>query len=113
MSDVHFAGESLSIDGRRFTLPHPIDDAFRLGDVVVVLFAPDAVMCTFGQFPNLVAVDPHDGSQVWQAELPTTETGDKYHMIAARRPLVAYSVASFECTIDPATGRILEKVFTK
>ena len=113
MNDVHFAGESLSVDGQRFTLRHPIDDAFRLGDVVVVLFAPDAVMSTFGQFPNLVAVDPHDGSQVWQAELPTTETGDAYYAISSRQPLVAYSFKSFECTIDPTTGRILETVFTK
>jgi hypothetical protein len=112
-SDVSFAGASLSVGDRKFQMPHPIEEAFLLGALVIVLFAPDSVSSAFGQFPNLIALDPGSGHQVWEAELPSATTGDRFYKIASRVPLVAYSVKSFVCTIDPVTGRITEKEFVK
>ena len=110
---VEFLGDTLIVDSRRRTMPNPIDDAFALGELIILLFAPDSIPGSFGQFPNLVAIDSATGQQVWQAELPTSYTGDRYYKISSHDPLVAYSVKSFVCTIDPATGRVVDKEFVK
>lgn len=110
---IKFSGEILSVGDRRFVMPHPVDDAFVAHSVVIVLLAPDSVSGKSGQFANLVAIDPTDGGLVWEAELPTTSTGDRYYKLGSRDPLVAYSVKSFVSTIDPDTGRIVQKEFVK
>ncbi|MDA8316132.1 MAG: hypothetical protein M0010_13335 [Actinomycetota bacterium] len=111
--DIRFAGDSLIVGDSTYTMQHPIDAAFPLGTLVILLFAPDSLRDHFGQFPNLIAIDASSGEKVWEAELPSTTTGDRYYKIASREPLVAYSVKSFVCTIDPSTGRITEKEFVK
>jgi hypothetical protein len=113
VNDISFTGDTLQIGDRWFTMAYPIDDAFPLGDLVVILFAPDSRPSLGGQFPNLIAVEPATGNQVWQAELPTTYTGDAYYQVRSRDPLVAASVKSFVCRIDPATGKVVEKEFVK
>lgn len=111
--DIRFAGESLAVDGKRFRMAHPVEDAFALSTFVIVLFVPDSVSIPFGQFSNLIAIDPSTGERVWEAELPSTTTGDRYYKVASRDPLVVYSVKSFVCTIDPRTGNISEREFVK
>ena len=74
--------------------------------------SPDADPRRYGTFRNVVALD-RGGRQVWVAETPTTSTGDCYYHIASAKPLIAYSTQSFDCTIDPTSGRITEQVFTK
>jgi hypothetical protein len=86
--------------------------AIKVGQLVVVLFDPDANPRPHGTFRNLGALDRH-GNQVWLADTPTTTTGDCYTRIASGEPLVAHSFQSFVCTIDPATGSIIGRVFTK
>ena len=109
---VRFEGPILFLDDKSWKLDHAIRDAFELGGKAIVLFEPDEVMNTFGQFHNLVAIDG-DGTRTWEAELPTTITGDRYYKVVRRIPLVAYSVQSYDCQIDPATGRIVDRTFTK
>ena len=77
-----------------------------------MLYDPDADTRSWGTFPNLVAVDV-DGRQVWIAETPTTVTGDAYYRISSVQPLRAMSVKSYDCEIDPATGRIIDRIFYK
>jgi hypothetical protein len=102
---IEHTGRTLRIDGLDLDLPYPISDAFELADRVIVLFDPDAYRETPGQFPNLIAVS-RSGTMLWTAELPTTTAGDRYYKIASRTPLLAYSIYSLECAIDPLTGHI-------
>src|SRR6476469_9519666 len=104
---VSFHGDQLSIGGHTPVLKFPIVDAFDHGDLTIVLFAPDRDLRNYGQFHNLVALNGH-GALVWEAELPTTITGDCYYMIVNRSPLLVYSVQSYDVTLDADTGRILE-----
>jgi hypothetical protein len=103
---------AFSINGTAVESPHRIIEATRAGDVVVVLYDPDADPRGWGTFRNLAAFDRR-GQRVWLAETPTSTTGDCYYQIASAEPLVAYSTQSFICTIDPLTGRITDRVFTK
>ena|SRR6266567_4830445 len=109
---ITFSDKTVLISDRRVQLEHPIADAFELEGRVIVLFNPDAYTEKFGQFPNLVALRS-DGQREWTAQLPTTTSGDRYYRIASRTPLVAYSIYSVECEIDPATGRIKARRFFK
>lgn len=109
---ITFVERELRIDGVAYDLAHPIDDAFVHDDVVIVLFDPDSRFRRFGQFHNLIAID-RVGQLRWEAELPTSTTGDRYYKLASRDPIVAYSTQSFDCVIDAQTGRIVTKTFTK
>ncbi len=107
---VTYSGANLRIGTDLHVLRYPIQDAFNLGNVVVVLYDPDAVPA--GPFRNLVALT-EDGSLVWEAETPTGYPTDRYYRIASHSPLIAYSSQSFDCCIDPTTGRIISRTFTK
>jgi hypothetical protein len=109
---ISVSGRTLHIDGQSFNLEFPISEAFELNGVVIVLFNPDAYTEKFGQFQNLIALK-ETGELLWKAELPTTTSGDRYYKIARRLPLVAYSIYSYECEIDPATGKIKAQTFLK
>src|SRR5690349_19839780 len=99
---ITFAGKTITIGDKLVAVEHPVVDAFELEGCIIVLFNPDAYTERFGQFPNLIALRP-TGERLWIAELPTTTSGDSYYKIASRTPLVAYSINSFECEIDPVT----------
>lgn len=109
---VTFLERELFIEGIRYEMQFPIDDAFEQGGSVVVLFDPDSPVESYRPFHNLVSVDS-EGRVRWEAELPTSNPGDRYYKISSREPLIAYSTQSYDCVIDPSTGRILSKEFTK
>jgi hypothetical protein len=109
---ISISGRILHIDGRSFDLEYPIAEAFELDGRVIALFDPDAYTEKFGQFQNLIALK-ETGELLWKAELPTNDSGDRYYKIAERRPLVAYSIYSYNCEIDPATGKIKDRIFIK
>lgn len=110
--DVTLLGDTVQVGKQRFKLPHPVDEAFILGELLIVRYAPLSHSSKIGQFPNLAAFNI-EGSLVWIAELPTTETGDCYYRISSHEPLIANSVRSYRCTIDPSTGKLLSKEFVK
>ena len=109
---ITFSGKKISIGEKSMELEHAVADAFELEGLIVVLFNPDAYAERFGQFPNLIALRP-TGERLWTAELPTTTSGDRYYKVSSRTPLVVYSINSFECEIDPATGRIKGRHYFK
>jgi hypothetical protein len=84
-------------------------DAMTVGELIVVLLDPDEHIKPWGQYRNLQAFTAN-GKRVWTAELPTTTTGDAYYRMDPGLPLTAHSVMSFECVIDPQTGRIVSKM---
>jgi hypothetical protein len=112
MGDVTLLGDTVLVGEQRFSLPHPADDAFIVRDLLVVLYSPSSESGNVGQFPNLVAFNDK-GVVAWTAELPTTETGDCYYRVESHEPLVANSVRSYRCIIDPDTGRLQSKEFVK
>jgi hypothetical protein len=94
-------------------LKYPVKDAFPLNDsTIIVLYEPDALLGTGGQFRNLVAIT-NAGEEIWHAELPTNQNADVYTAIYSREPLLAFSWTSFQCRIDETTGRLLSKEFLK
>jgi hypothetical protein len=109
---IRFVERELFIDGIRHELRFPIVDAFEHDGMVVVLFDPDSPADSFRPFHNLVAVDS-DARLKWEAELPTSNPGDRYYRISSREPLLVYSAQSYDCVIDISTGRIVRKEFTK
>jgi hypothetical protein len=109
---VRHVGKTLYLKDAVIELEHEILDAFELDDVVVVLFDPDAFIRKFGQFHNLIAAD-HQGKRLWDAELPTTSSGDCYYKATPGSPITAYSMMSYICKIDPVSGKILGTTFTK
>jgi len=109
---IRYVERELFIDGRRYEMPHPIDDAIEYEGSVIVLFDPDSADEGSGRFHNLVAVD-RSGRVEWTAELPTDDPGDRYYRIASSDPLTAYSVRSYDCVIDRTSGHILDRTFTK
>lgn len=108
--DLRVVGYVLIVGGRRLELEHAINAAWRVGDRILVLFDPDSEQG--GQFPNLIALDD-EGRQVWVAELPTTTTGDRYYRLQSETPIVVSSFSSFDCEIDPNTGRIVRRELRK
>jgi len=109
---IAFSGKTLLIDGNPLELDYPVADAFELEGRIIVLFNPDAYTEKFGQFPNLIALRS-TGERLWTAELPTTTSGDRYYKVTAQPPLVACSIYSQECEIEPATGLIKARRFFK
>lgn len=102
----------LFLDGKLIDLEYPILDAHEYDDLIVVLFDPDANIRKWGQFHNLIALSKN-GERLWEAERPTTETGDSYYAVTSWTPLVALSLRSYECEIDPKTGVIIKWLFYK
>lgn len=110
--NVSFVERELTIDGDKHILEFPIEEAFALGDRVIVLFDPNSSLEFGERMSNLIAV-AGDGNTVWEAELPTNFSGDRYYQIASRDPLVADANRSFSCTIDSSSGQIISKTFFK
>ena len=105
---ITFLGSEIVVGDAKITAPHPVVYAAALGSRVVVLYDPDSRLEKFGQFNNLVALT-HAGEEIWEAELPTTMSGDSYYEVVSVSPLRARSVKSYECVIDPGTGRSLRR----
>jgi hypothetical protein len=77
-------------------------------DIVLLLDLPSSGYKTVG---NLIRVTSK-GEIVWWAEL--TDTGsDAYVSVGIGKDQIHAQSLEFACAIDPTTGRILSKTFTK
>ena len=76
------------------------------------------VIYDYMQFPknpparNLFA-HAADGTELWRAEPISTESADAYTNFISESPLVVGNFIGFNVTIDPQTGKVVDKVFTK
>ncbi len=109
---ISVAGKVLTVDRTSVSLEYPVLEAFETADRIVVLYEPSAYTGKTGQFRNLIAIN-RAGTVIWRAELPTTQSGDRYYKIASHHPLRAYSIYSQECEIDVVTGKIRSSEFFK
>ncbi len=112
MTDINYSKDTVTISGLTIQFNYIVMMAFEVMGKVIVLFDPDELIPKFGQFNNLIAIDMH-GIKLWEAELPTSDTGDCYYKISSKSPLRAISYKSYICEIDLNSGRIISKSFTK
>jgi hypothetical protein len=117
-------GRAVARDGDRTTWSGTVDGGARVSTVLPVVDSGDAVLLLhcdhrpvgvedWHPFFNLIRVAP-DGTIRWRAELVPQETVWKcYLQVEWRDGRLGALAASYECTIDPATGRLIEAVFTK
>jgi hypothetical protein len=94
----------------------PVRQAASLSETpdAIVLLEPPLIEDSRQPFPNLLRVGP-DGQVVWRAELPEPgDWTDEYVEFGHRDgKLTANSWSCFHVVLDPETGRILSKKFTK
>jgi hypothetical protein len=102
----------LSVDGAPVPTRLPVSEAVATDGRLIVLYDRDANPRPWGTFPNLACVD-EAGHEVWVADTATTTTGDCYTHIDAVDPLRAYAFSGYVCTIDTATGAVIDRAFTK
>jgi hypothetical protein len=107
---LSFAGRVLTVDGKDIRMPHVLIDAARFESGVVVVFDymefEKAKRCE-----NLWGLDL-DANRLWVAEAPGS-SANSYVSLVSSKPLKAWNFACFICTLDPASGRLLEAKFTK
>ena len=99
--------------GHRIQTEAPAQEFFTRGDRVIALLDPDkGPYHPNNRYANLVCYAA-DGTLVWRAELPTSGGGDCYFKVRSEDPIVVSSFSSYRCTIDPETGRIVDRTFLK
>lgn len=113
MNSFSFHGSILKSKGADIKFGFPIEQILAAENLFIVLLDPRSDKKNWGQFPNLFGVD-FFGNIIWRAELPTTDTGDTYFDVQLDDgKLIADSVRSFSCEIDPLNGKIKQKIFFK
>ena len=113
MTKIQINEKILKVLDSEIKFDYPIEKAELFKDKIIILLDSDSNLRAWGQFPNLYGVD-FKGKILWLAELPTTDTGDSYHSFSLTdKGIKAYAASSYECIIDPLTGKIMEKIFTK
>jgi len=98
----------------RAGLPFPVLALAVVGEIVIVLFHPDAGLDTPGQFENLRAYRA-DGSEIWRGELPTSTSSDCFVSLTGgdSRSVVGRSFSGYRTVMDVATGRVEQTEFLK
>jgi len=102
----------LSLDGDPLPTRFPVREAAWAGGHLVVIYDPAANPRSWGTFLNLAGLD-ENGREVWVADTAQTASGDCYTHLHSVDPLRANAWSGYLCTIDPATGTVTERVFTK
>lgn len=113
MNTVSFSKNQVTVNGVAVDFDFHIEQVLEMNDVIVVLLDPDSNLCKWGQYPNLFGVSL-EGDVLWKCELPTSDTGDCYLSFKKENQrIIVYSWSSFDCVIDPTSGKIISKVFVK
>jgi hypothetical protein len=102
----------LYLDGAPVPTRYPVVAACHTDGHVIVLYDSAADARRWGTFRNLASVSA-DGAERWLADTAETTTGDHFTGIKSCDPRGAFAFSGYDCRLDPKTGRIVEKVFTK
>lgn len=103
--------KTLKLKGKEIKFDFPIYQIAFCENVFFILFHPGSDNRSWGKFQNLYGVDM-DGKILWKAELPDNFSGcfDRINLINGQ--LHTY-VSTYDCTVDPTTGRIISTEFYK
>ena len=104
-----FAGNSVRVGSRKWSVDYPVRDARLVGDNLVVMYDYTAGP-RHRQFQNVQAFDRF-GGLLWTAEHPTAEAVDAYIEFVDVSPLILWNFACYRCTLDPRTGKLLRAQF--
>jgi hypothetical protein len=106
-----FSGNRVTVGDQSWTVPHPVRDARRIADRIVVIY--DYMSGPKHEaFHNVEAFDDA-GQKLWTAENPGAGAADAYVEFTSEDPLIIGNFTGFQCTIDPRTGKLLHAEFTK
>jgi hypothetical protein len=108
---ISFEGRTVRIADQEWDADYPIHDCVLVEDKIVLIYDYTSKP-GLGVFRNLEAFD-FRGHKLWTAENPTSMSCDAYVRFEKESPITAWNFACFFCTIDPGTGKLLEKRFTK
>lgn len=106
---------TLELPNRTIELPFPASSIFLLPGICLAIVMYDYnANRSQARFQNIVAYD-YDGVQVWHAELPSTSMPDCFTELrsASEEKIEAFSYSCFSCVINPKTGKLERKEFTK
>jgi hypothetical protein len=108
MQTLKFHANEVQINGYSWKTPFSIRDACLAGDRVVIIYSPYERPEPQGKFHNMEAFSV-EGEKLWTAEHPRPkDPNDVYLRFFSSEPLIAGNFACLKCTLDAATGKILE-----
>ena len=91
---------------------YPVLETREIGEFLVVVY--DYMAFPRGQpARNLFAYSTASGRLAWRADDIGMGSTDAYTNILSEHPLVVGNFASYNCTVDLRTGRVVSKAFTK
>jgi hypothetical protein len=109
-TQIPFDGDTVTIAGRAFKLPHRILATACIENGVAVIY-------DYMEFPqarpagNLEAFDTA-GRRLWTAETLDAPASAYVSFISAH-PLKVWNFAGYVCSIDPGSGHLVGSIFTK
>jgi hypothetical protein len=109
---LKFAHKRLEWGSGHLELPLPILDAVLVGERIFVIFDYMAYPKD-GPAPNLVAYTT-SGEKLWTAEnLTQGSATDAFVNFLSEDPLWVGNFMCYDCKVDPRTGKLLDRMFTK
>jgi len=110
--NLEIDGTQVRVGEHLWKAPHEVLDAEVVGNKVLLVYRTPAWHPRWEQFPNLEAFSL-EGCRLWSAEHPTSQATDSYYAIRSTSPLVVLSGASYACTLDIESGRLLSSELFK
>ena len=112
---VHFNKKRIEINGVTIELPYSILDAEKFEQNILVIF--DYMEFNQSSIARNLQCLSQDGSVIWLAENPTTQSCDAYVNFSGfdlvNNFVIANNFAGFKCYIELTTGKLLKSEFTK
>lgn len=105
-SDGYIQGSGVRIRAR-----HPVVAAHLIGDRVVVVY--DWMAFEPGTPARNLYCYGLNGEELWRAGDIGMGATDAYTAVLKEEPLWLGNFAGFDCQIDPTTGKVLDRSFTK
>ena len=99
------------VGSRWWRFSERVSDAIQLGERVFVIFDYMGFP-PLQPAPNLRAYDLHQ-NELWTAAHPIDQPASAYIHFLSDSSLVAWNFACFRCTLDEASGEIIDAQFTK
>ncbi|GAB4271365.1 MAG: hypothetical protein Tsb0018_03480 [Opitutales bacterium] len=113
--DYNFDGKTVNVNGKKVTFDLNVDTVLEKDAILMILLygGGEQPTCKTYHSRNIFGVNA-EGEIVWQVEAPTKDPVDLYTQLTeSEGKIIAGSWSCFLCHIDPQTGRILDKEFTK
>ena len=106
-------GKEINLDGRSVRFDFPIRDTLTIDDTIIILLhIPTGIKCN----RNLYAINLQ-GTILWQIdEVADLDLIGNCPFISIKKQessLIIFNWCGFRYTVDPKSGKIIEKVFTK